>query len=89
VRSDLPPLPLAVTPPERVEAAGDAPADPSDPSYVARIAELRGELDAADPARQEAELDALVHAFSTRISGARSRAPRPGRNRRYRRPPAP
>jgi hypothetical protein len=83
VRSDLPLPPLAVTPPERVQAAGD---DPADPSYVARIAELRGELDAADPARQEAELDALVHAFSTRISDATSRAPRPGRNRRHRRP---
>jgi hypothetical protein len=62
-------------PPERIRSADDdpsAPSDPaapSDPSYIARIAELRGELDAADPARREAELDALVHAFSTRIAG--------------------
>jgi hypothetical protein len=88
VRPDRPPLPLAVMPPERVRAAIDDPAapadpcdpsdpperpDPSDPSYVARVAELRGELDAADPARREAELDALVRAFSTRITGRRPR----------------
>lgn len=81
MRPDRPLQPLAVMPPERIRAADDdpsapsdpaapsAPSDPSDPSYIARIAELRGELDAADPARREAELDALVHAFSTRIAG--------------------
>jgi hypothetical protein len=72
VRPDRPTLPFAVTPPERVRAADDDPAgpvEPADPAYVARIAELRGELDAADPARREAELDALVQAFSTRIAG--------------------